>query len=172
MLKEKLCLIFCINLTRSLDFIFKKSAAIYWLPWCGFGHYMLKQSLCIQNSEKWKYIYCLCVSVMLTFWVLCQLASKCFKLTDHTQQVLPHSYLMQINQSYAIIRYFQQILIKILVKKSDVYHMHVHLLVHAVNWSVLFIRTCGLSSTSARQTSLLCLVFLLLYSVLLSGLDL
>lgn len=93
--------------------------------------------------------------VMLTFWVLCQLASKCFILTGRTKQVLPRTYLMQINQSYAIwCGTFNKFSSKFWFKKSDVYHMHVHFLVHAVDWSVLFIRSCGLSSASVRQTFL------------------
>lgn len=129
---------------------------------------MVSVTSCWNSHWKKKKIYCLYVS-HADIWSFVSASSKCFKLTGRTQQMLPHTYLMQINQSYAIIwyQYFQQILIKFWLKKSDVYHMHVRFLVHAVNWSVLFIRTCGLSSASARQTSLLCLGFLLLYSALL-----
>lgn len=121
---------------------------------------MVSVTSCWNSHWKKKKIYCLYVS-HADIWSFVSASSKCFKLTGRTQQMLPHTYLMQINQ------YFQQILIKFWLKKSDVYHMHVRFLVHAVNWSVLFIRTCGLSSASARQTSLLCLGFLLLYSALL-----
>lgn len=119
-------------------------------------------------TEKWKK-YIVCMQVMLTFGVLCQLALSVSE-TDWSYSANAPSYLPNADQSVLrnyLVPVLQQILIKFWLKKSDVYHMHVRFLVHAVNWSVLFIRTCGLSSASARQTSLLCLGFLLLYSALL-----